>query len=102
MDDDLYPNDSSYWLPAEPREQRVARKKEQAKTLEAINILREVVLRLDQRIDYYASVDAIPDEVKLDPTAFMNMHNTNQMVRNCLRNEKEYIESLIETHAPNR
>lgn len=98
MDEDLYPNDSSYWLPTEPKEQKLARKKEQAKTLEAINILKEVVSRLEERIQYYASVDSIPDEVKFDPPAFLNMHNANQMVRNNLRQEKEYIQSLIDAH----
>lgn len=96
--EDLYPNDSSYWLPSEPREQKIARKKEQAKTLEAVNVLKEIVKRLDERIEYFGTVDAIPDEVKYDPTAFLNMHNANQMVRNCLRSEKEYIESIIDAH----
>jgi hypothetical protein len=98
MDEDLYPNDSSYWLPTEPVEQELERKNEQAKTLEAVNVLQDVVERLNTRIAYYASVDSIPDEVKLDPVAFMTMHNTNQLVRDNLRIEKENIEDLIIIH----
>lgn len=102
MDEDLYPNDSSYWLPTEPKELKIERAKEQAQTLEAISVLETLVDRMNQRIDYYATVDSIPDEVKTDPVAFMNMHNANELVRNNLRNEKEYIESLIDTHKKGR
>lgn len=96
--DDLYPSDGSYFLPKEPADQKVARQKERAKTLETINVLKDIVNRLENRIEFYASVDAMPDDVKDDPVKFMNMHNANELTRDNLRSEKEYIESLIETH----
>ncbi len=101
MDDDLYPNDSSYFGLNEPAEQSIGRKKEKAKVLEGLAILKIIIAHLDKRIKFYASVDAMPNDVKTDPIKFMNMHNANQMTRDNLKSEKEYIESLLDTHAPN-
>lgn len=102
MDDDLMPNDGTYFFPREPADQIIGRKKEKAKTLEALTVLQELLDRLDKRIEFYASVDAMPDDVKTDAIKFMNMHNANQMVRDNLRSEKEWIEGLLDIHAPNR
>jgi hypothetical protein len=41
------------------------------------------------------------DEVKTDPTKFMNAHNAREIAITYLVGEKEYIESLIDTNAPN-
>lgn len=98
MDDDMYPAGGEYFLPREPVDQKKARKKEEAKILEKIEVLTDLIERLDQRIEFYGSVDSIPNEVKLDPTQFLNMHNANQMVRDSLRSEREYIQSLIDPH----
>ena len=97
--EDLYPNDSSYFLPTEPQDQVIARRKEKASTLEAINVLKEVVQRLEDRIAFYASVDSIPAAVKAKPQQFLIVFNANQLTRDNLRSEKEYIEQLIADHA---
>lgn len=102
MNDDVYPNDGSYYLPREPKDQRIGRKKEQAKALEKQDILSELIQRLDNRISFYASVDSIPADVKADPEAFLIMHNANEQTRNNLSDEREYIVSLLDTHAPLR
>lgn len=96
--DDMYPNDSSYFLPQEPPEQVSERRKEKAKTLQNQTILRELIIRLEERIAFYGSVDAMPNEAKTDPVKFMYIHNANQLTRDNLRAEKEYIESLLDTH----
>ena len=93
--DDLYPNDSSYYNFSEPVEQTVARKKKKAQTLEALHILKELLGRLDKQVSFLGSVDAMPDQLKTDPTNFLNMHNAHQIARDILRAEKEYIEGLI-------
>lgn len=100
-DENLYPNDSTFLggVPDEPPEQDVERKKEKARTLEALPIIKEIIERLQLRIDFYGSVDAMPKEVKTQPTKFMNWHNANEIVRDNLRDEKEYLEGLLEIHA---
>lgn len=102
--DDLYPNDGANLggVPKEPPEQDVERKKEKAQTLEALPILKAIVERLEERIAFYQSVDSIPASVKSEPVKFMNMHNSNELTRDNLKNEKEYIQSLIDQHAKNK
>lgn len=99
QEEDLVPNTGDYFTPTEPAKQKVARTKEKANTLQALPILKELVKFLEGRIEYYGSVDAMPDEVKTDPTKFMNWHNANELTRANLISEKEYIESLLDTHA---
>lgn len=101
VEDNVMPNDGTYFTPKEPVEQTISRKKERARTLEALPILKELVKHLEKRIEFYGSVDSIPDDVKKDPTKFMNMHNSNEMTRANLISEKEYIESLLDANAKN-
>lgn len=100
--DDLMPNDGTYFGLREPQEQATARQKEKANTLEALPILKDLLRRLDQRIAFYGSVDSIPEEVKTKPEEFLVVHNANQMTRDNLRSEKEYIQGLLEEHAKGR
>lgn len=93
--DNLYPADGSYYLPREPKDQRIARKKEDAKILESINVIKDIIDRLQNKILFYESVYSIPDDVKADPTQFLIMHNANEIVARSLQAEKEYLESLI-------
>lgn len=102
MEDDMYPNDGVYFLPKEPKDQVIARQKEKAETLEAIRVLEEAIARFEDKIKFYGSVDAMPVEVKTDPAKFMNMHNSNQMTRDNLVVEKEYLEDLLKRHMPSR
>ena len=95
VSDDLYPSDGSYFNFSEPPEQTIARKKKKAQTLEALPVLKELLERLDKQVAFLSSVDAMPDECKLDPEKFMNFHNASQIARDILRAEKEYIEGLI-------
>lgn len=97
MDDNLYPNDSFYF-PREPLDQRLDRKKERAEVLEGKKELIQVVQRLQEQIDFYKSVDAIPDGVRLDPQKFMTMHNAHTQVVEILRGEKEYLEDLLKRY----
>lgn len=96
-EDNLYPNDSSYFSVREPEEQVRDRKKEKAKALQGQAMIKEIVSHLENRIDFYGSVDAMPEEVKLDANAFLLAHNANELTRDNLRSEKEYFESLLDT-----
>lgn len=100
-EDNVMPNDGTYFSPTEPEEQAIGRKKEKAQTLEALPILKELIEHFEDQIEFLGSVDAMPKAVKTDPTKFMNVHNANEMARKVLISEKEYIESLLDTHAKN-
>jgi len=102
MEDDLYPNDSSYFIPREPADQIIERKKEKAQTLESINELKAIVNRLDERIQFYEKNSSIPDDVRTDPQQFLILHNTYTLVAENLKSEKEYIEGLITSYLKSR
>jgi hypothetical protein len=103
QDDNVMPNDGTFLggVPREPADQAVARKKETASTLESIAVLKNILKRLDERIEFYGSVDSIPDHVKLDVEKFLIQHNANELTRSNLRDEKEFIEGVIEANAKN-
>lgn len=101
--DDVAPNSGEFWNPLrEPADQSVSRKKEKAATLEALTVLQSVVDRLEIDVAFYGSVDSIPSEVKANPEQFLIMHNANEMTRNALKKKKDYIQGLMDTHAPGR
>lgn len=102
MDDDLMPNDGGVFALREPEQQAVERKKEKAHTLEALPILKDLLTRLEERIAFYGSVDSIADEVKTKPKQFLIVHNSNQLTRDNLRAEMEWITGLLEQHAKGR
>lgn len=98
QDDDVLPNDGTYFFPREPQEQILGRKKEKAQTLEGINELKAILERLDNQVAFFDSLSSIPDEVRLDPEKFLIMHNTHTQVAEILRSEREYIADLVSTH----
>lgn len=100
--DNIMPNDgSTFYLPKEIEEEVVSRKKEKAKTLEKLAVLKEIIEYLEGRIAFYGSVDSIPDVVKVDPEKFMHVAAANSLTKACLITEKEYIEGLLQQYAPN-
>ncbi len=96
--ENLYPNDGSFiaGVPLEPLEQTIDRKKERAKSLEDLKILQQVIKRFNEQIIFLNSVDSMPDEVKTDPTKFMNIHNAHDLSIQFLRSELDYFESLLD------
>lgn len=99
--DDIAPNDGAL-IPREPKEQEVDRKKERAETLQALPVLIEIVKHLTEQVEFYESVDSIPPEVKTDPEKFLIVHNANELTRNNLRAELEWVEELLSQHAKNK
>ena len=101
--DDLYPNDGTFLggVPAEPVEQSVARKKERAQALEAQSVLKDMIERLDDRIDFYERHSNIPDEVRTDPEQFVIISNSYTMCAATLRSEKEWIQGILEANVKN-
>lgn len=98
--DNVMPNDGTYFSAKEPESQEIERNKEKAETLQALPILRGLLARYEHHIAELDSVTSMPDDVKKDPTAFMNAHNAREIAVGYMRIEKEYIEGLLETHAP--
>lgn len=99
--DNLLPNDSTFFFAAEPEEQVIGRQKEKAKTLEALPVIKDLIKRLDEQIQFYEKNSSIPDDVRSDPQEFLIMSNSHLLTARVLTGEKEYIKGLLEEHAPN-
>lgn len=104
MNDDVYPNNGEFLggVPREPVDQATERKKETAETLQVLPVLKDMIKRLDKRIDYYQRHSNIPDEVRADPKKFLIISNSYTMTADTLQSEKEWIEGLLDANAKNR
>lgn len=100
--DDVMPNDGQYFLPREPIDQAIDRKRERANTLQDQSELKAHIDRLQRRIEFYEANSSIPDEVRVNPQEFLIMHNSYSAAAVILRAEKEYLEGLIDTNTRNR
>ena len=97
--DDLYPNNGEFMggVPLEPADQAIERKKERAQAMEAHSVLKDMVRRLEERIDFYERHSNIPDEVRTDAQAFVIISNSYTATADALRSEKEWIEGILES-----
>lgn len=103
MDDDLLPNDGSLFDPmAEPVEQAVERKKEKAKTLEALPIINEVIQHFQERIDYQDKLSSIQVDISADPALHQKAFEVKRLLRKALAEEKQLLEDLLEVAMPKR
>ena len=102
MDDDLYQNDGSYFLPREPVEQTVARKKEKAQALEALTVIEGLIKHFDERIEFRGKLESIKPDLTKDPAMHQKVCEVNDMIKLALTEEKELLLELLEIHAPSR
>lgn len=102
-DDNLMPNDgSSFWMAQEPKEQVVARNKEKAQTLEAVNELEKVIQHFQERIEYRDSLSSINVSITEDPALHQKVCAVNDLLKLALIEEKQLLEELLEVHNRNR
>jgi len=102
MDDDVMPNDGTYFLPREPQDQIIARQKERAKTLEAAKVIDGVIAHFEERIAQLSNIDSITESLDTDPIAHQKAFHVRKLVKQALEEEKSLLEDLLSVHAPNR
>lgn len=93
--DDVMPNDGTYFFPREPKDQAIARKKENAQAIEKENVLKDLLERWEEKIKFYSSTTSFSDEVKLDPEKLARLVIAYAEVTTVLEAEREYVQSLI-------
>jgi hypothetical protein len=93
-DDNMYPNDGEWF--AAPGTQTEEAKEELDKLRQAKPLVRDVIQRFNDQIDYYTSIDSI--EVSLDdaPAVYQRHVEANRIVRDKLIAERDYIMSLLD------
>lgn len=98
--DDMYPNDGEYFaIPAEPMEQQRDRAEEKSKVNANKKPIEEIIARLNDRIEYYNTIDSISTDVMTKPEEFMRQWEVNKQTQVNLIMEKEYWEGLLKTHS---
>lgn len=97
MEDNLYTRSTEYFVPnADMDEQREkAKKEENAAVAKELNKLQQIIDRWNERIDYYKSLDAIPNEAVTDKQLSTYMLAHKEVVR-ILREERSVLESIID------
>lgn len=97
MDDNLYPLDgSAFNMRVESDKQLEDKEREISETLSAIPLLKEIVDHLIEKIDFYNSINSVPDSILTSPDEFMHLIAANKQTVNNLEVEKEYILSRVE------
>lgn len=97
-DDDLYPREGSYFVPREPKDQVIARKKEQAETLEKIDQIKELIEHINKRIDERDKISTIGVDILENPEIHQKRCIVNTELARALREEKKYFEELLAIH----
>lgn len=96
--DDVYQNDGTYFLPREPEEQIIARKKEKAKTLEALKVIDGVIEHFNERIAYLSNIDSITEDLETDPLSHQKAFHVKKLLKQALEEEKSLLEELVDVH----
>lgn len=98
MSDNLYPNDGQYFPLSEPQDQKDEKEAEQNDVLSLIPTLKNFVERMEEKIAFYKSVDAVDEEQLLNPDEFMHVIAANKLVAQCLTAEMEYFKGLMDEY----
>lgn len=98
MEDNLYPRSTEYFVPnADMDEQREkAKEEENAAVAKELNKLQQIVDRWNERIDFYKSVDAIPEGAIADKEQLATYMLAHKEVVRILREERSALESIID------
>lgn len=100
QDDDVMPLDGTFLggVPVEPKEQRLARQKERADTLQAKTELEKVIAHFQERIDFRNSLDSINISAITTPELHLRACVTNDLLKLALEEEKRLLEELLELY----
>ncbi len=96
MEYDAYPMTGRYFRVKEPAAQSVDKKKAIQKTLLQLPLLQEMADRLQERIDFYASIDAIAIDMTKDVDMHRNLMFANRIVRDELNKERVFLMAEVE------
>lgn len=90
---------SSAYRPSEPASQKVEKVKEKAQTVAALPLISAIVERFEDRVKFYGSIDAVPEDVLTLPDEFMHLVAANKLTRSLLQAELEYLKELLSEYA---
>lgn len=96
--DNLYPRNGAY-RPKEPTEQVLEKQKEETQTVKALPLIAEIIKRFEGRVEFYGSIDAVPEDVLTLPDEFMHLVAANKLTKAMLQAELDYLKELVAQYA---
>lgn len=97
-DNKIYPNTTEYYVPEDTATK--AREAELDLVEAESGIIREFFDRLDERIKFFSSIDAIPEDIQGDEKKFMYHAGVNKLLVSVLREERAAFETLLDATTP--
>lgn len=91
---DMYPHDSTYYKLDTPEDQKVADRKTEGKVRAGLEIIEDIIKHFEERIAFYDTITAIPDEVIANPDELMVYVAGNKLTKQNLTQEKEWLTAL--------
>lgn len=98
-DNDMMPNDGSYWQPAEPEQQAEERRVSLSKAQAAKPMLEELIALFEADIAALNTVESIPVDIETMPDDFLVAWKVRTEMLKYARDKKLYLESLLTTAA---
>ena len=95
--DNLYPRSGAY-RPMEPRNQQLLNQMENVQVVKALPLIQDIIKRFEERVSFYGSIDAVPEDVLTLPDEFMHLVAANKLTKSLLQAELEYLKELVEAH----
>lgn len=94
MDTDFMPNKAGTFFNFSSKSK--SEEQEENAIREARDVLIQIVERLDERIAFYKSVDAISDEITSNPELLTHTITANKLTAANLQQEREVIQAMID------
>lgn len=95
--DEFGNTESSYWVVEEPQDQKTARLNEENKLRAGRAVIDDILKRLQERIDYYSSIDSVEVDAVTEPEEHLRIVIANKQTLFNLRNERDYWKVMRET-----
>jgi len=61
-------------------------------------IIEDLLIRFEEKIAFYGSVESVPEEVLTLPDEFMHIVTANKIIKGLLEAELDYLQDLVKTH----
>lgn len=87
------------WRPVEPVAQQLEKLKTDAQVVKALPLIQDILDRFNEKVEFFKSVESIPEDVLTLPDEFMHIVAANKLVASMLQAELNYLEDLVAEHA---
>jgi hypothetical protein len=94
--DGLLVNDGQYYH--ESADQKLEKRTEKGQAVEGLKLVEAMIERIDERIEFYKSIDSIADEATLSSDKFMHIVRAHKILVELLSQERDYLAVLLDQY----